>query len=58
MTKRRVVTTLLETNGFVNKGGARHDKYVHPDGRWTSVPRHRDIDEMLVKEIKKQAGLK
>ena len=58
MTKRRVVIELLERNGFVNLGGSKHDKFEHPDGRKTRVPRHRDIKDRLFREIKKQTGLK
>jgi mRNA interferase HicA len=57
MTKRRDVVRPLVSNGFINKGGANHDKYVHPDGRWTEVERHGEIPDLLVKKIKKQAGL-
>lgn len=57
MTKRREVVRLLEINGFVNEGGKRHDKFKHQDGRWTEVPRHREIDNYLVEVIKKQVGL-
>jgi predicted RNA binding protein YcfA (HicA-like mRNA interferase family) len=57
MTKRRDVVRLLEKNGFANKGGMNHDKYVHPDGRWTEVPRHSEVDKWTFGKIKKQAGL-
>jgi mRNA interferase HicA len=57
MTKKRDVVRLLESNGFINKGGANHDKYVHPDGRWTEVARHSEIPELTAKKIRKQAGL-
>ncbi|MCL2529826.1 MAG: type II toxin-antitoxin system HicA family toxin [Coriobacteriia bacterium] len=53
-----MVTTFLERNGFENKGGASHDKFKHPDGRQTVVPRHSEISEITFREIKKQAGLK
>jgi mRNA interferase HicA len=51
------VVKLLERNGFINKGGANHDRFVHPDGRWTEVARHTEIIELTFKKIKKQAGL-
>ena len=57
MTKRRDVERLLEENGFINMGGTNHDRFVHPDGRWAVVPRHREIPEFLVRKIMKQAGL-
>jgi predicted RNA binding protein YcfA (HicA-like mRNA interferase family) len=55
--KRRDVVRVLEANGFINRGGARHDRYTHPDGRWTEVPRHKEIAEWTYRMIKKQAGL-
>jgi mRNA interferase HicA len=58
MTKRRDVVSLLEANGFINRGGTNHDKFVHPDGRWTEVARHREISKWTFEEIKKQARLK
>jgi len=57
MTKRRDLIRLLEMNGFRNLGGRNHDKYKHPDGRQTVVPRHREIDNDTARGIKKQAGL-
>lgn len=58
MTKRRDVVKLLEANGFVSKGGTNHEKFENPDGRYTIVARHREIDDQMFKIIKKQAGLK
>jgi mRNA interferase HicA len=58
MTERRSVVRFLEKNGFVNRGGTNHDKFVHPDGRWTEVARHPDIPDRMFNVIKKQTGLK
>lgn len=57
MTKYRDVVRMLEGHGFVNKGGAKHDTFVHRDGRIARVPRHREIDDSLVRLIRKQAGI-
>jgi predicted RNA binding protein YcfA (HicA-like mRNA interferase family) len=57
MTKRRDVVRLLEKNGFVNVGGANHDRYVHSDGRWTEVARHTEIPKFVFAKIRKQAGI-
>ena len=56
MVKRRDVVKLLEENGLINKGGGNHDKFKHPDRRWTEVARHREIDKRVFINIK-QAGL-
>lgn len=57
MVKRRQVVRLLERNGFVNKGGTNHDRFEHPDGRWTMLKRHAEIDNDTFRTIKKQTGL-
>jgi predicted RNA binding protein YcfA (HicA-like mRNA interferase family) len=56
--KRRNLTRLLESGGFISQGEAKHDKYLHPDGRWTEVPRHKEIDERLAARILRQAGFR
>lgn len=58
MTKRKDVVALLEAAGFTSKGGTNHEKFEHADGRWTVVPRHREVAECTFRQIKKQAGLK
>lgn len=57
MTKRRDVARLLEENGFVSKGETNHEKFEHADGRYAVDVRHREIDDVVFKIIKKQAGL-
>lgn len=58
MTKRRDIVSALEAAGFRCVGGARHDKFVHPDGRRTIVERHRDIPDGIAREIMRQARIK
>lgn len=57
MTKRRDVVKRLLDAGFVSQGGTNHEKFVHPDGRVTVVPRHREIGEATARSIYRQAGL-
>lgn len=57
VTKRKDVVRLLETEGFVSKGGTNHEVFEHPDGRRTVVPRHREVQEPTFRLIKKQAKL-
>lgn len=57
MTKRKDVVRLLRSNGFESRGGTNHEKFVHPDGRTTFVPYHREVKEILFRAIRKQAGL-
>ncbi len=58
MVKRREVIRFLKNHGFVNEGGTNHDRYQHPDGRWTVVERHQEIRNKTFDDIKKQVRLK
>lgn len=57
MAKRRDVIRFLESHGFVSDGGTKHEKFCHPDGRKTVVPRYREINELTLRLILRQAGL-
>lgn len=57
MTKRSVLVRELRRAGFVPNGGRGHEKFVHPDGRYTLVPRRAEIPNQLVRVIRKQAGI-
>lgn len=57
MVKRRDVVRFFTKRGFVNMGGARHDKFVHPDGLWTMIERHGEIDDAMFQLLKRQAGI-
>ena len=57
MPKRRDLVRELERAGFVSQGGTNHEKFAHPDGRATVVPRHREISEVMANVIRRQAGL-
>ncbi|WP_165046166.1 type II toxin-antitoxin system HicA family toxin [Adlercreutzia sp. ZJ138] len=53
MVKRRQVELFFKEHGFINEGGTNHDKLVHPDGRWTTLGRHKEISNKLFDEMKK-----
>jgi predicted RNA binding protein YcfA (HicA-like mRNA interferase family) len=57
--KRRDLIRELAKNGCVlHRNGGRHDVYWDPrSGRKAPVPRHSEIDNTLVKEIRKQLGI-
>lgn len=57
MTKRKDLVRTLEQAGFINKGGAKHDKFVHADGRATEVPRHQEIKNGMARIILREAGI-
>ena len=57
--KRREIIKRLEDNGFVfDRHGTNHDIYYNENTKkMVPVGRHREIDDMLAKEILKEAGL-
>lgn len=57
MTKKEDLIRILKQHGFEKAGGAGHDKYKHPDGRQTSVPRHNEIKYPTAVKVLKDAGL-
>ncbi len=57
MVKRREVVKFLRSHGFESDNGKNHEHFVK-GGRFTQVPRHREISEEMFEKIKKQAGLK
>lgn len=55
--KRRTFIKLLEAGGFVfERHGSNHDVYIRGTER-EEVPRHKEINEKLVKAILKRRGL-
>lgn len=58
MVKRRYVIKFFRAHGFKLADGTNHDKLVHPDGRWTTLGRHREIENGAFENMKKQVGLK
>lgn len=58
MVKRKEAVKFFTSNGFVSKGGTNHEKFQHPDGRWTVIGRHAEIPDRLFERMKKEAGLK
>ena len=57
--KRRDIIKKLIQNGFqLERRGGNHDIYYNPKTKKTvPVGRHREIDDILAKEIFKEAGL-
>ncbi len=58
--KRKDLVRQLAAEGCVLlRHGSRHDIYINPkNGMKQPVPRHNEIDEQLVKHIRKYLGLK
>ncbi len=57
MTKRRDLVKELLDADLRSIGGTNHEVFVKPGFR-TSVPYHREINDRLADEIRKQAGIK
>ena len=57
MVKCKEVTDLLRRAGFTPCGGTNHEHWTNGE-KWTQVPRHGEIPNVLFEKIKKQAGLK
>jgi predicted RNA binding protein YcfA (HicA-like mRNA interferase family) len=57
--KRRDFVRELESKGCrLKRHVGRHDIFVNPaNGRTSPVPRHSEVEETLVKAIRKQLGL-
>jgi len=56
--KRKDFIKLLESNGWtLKRHGGGHDIYVKGNEQ-EAVPRHRELDEDLIKAIKKRRNLK
>lgn len=56
--KTKDLIALLEKNGWkFKRNGGNHDIY-EKDGIRESVPRHKEVDEMLARAIIKRRGLK
>lgn len=58
MVKRKDVIKFFKAYGFKLEHGTNHDKLKHPDGRWTSLGRHAEINDRKFDDMKKQVGLK
>ncbi len=58
MVKRKDVVKFFKQEGFEVVSNKKHDKLVHPDGRWTTLGRHTELSNKLFEEMKKQAGIK
>ncbi len=54
MSRKEFVRKLIQEGFILLRKGANHDIYVNPEtGRKQPVPRHREIDNALVKHIRK-----
>lgn len=56
-TSRRAIIARLEREGWVNRGGANHDVYVHEKSKSrVVVPRHRELKLGTARSIAFAAG--
>ncbi len=55
--QRRELVRILESNGFVSRGGANHEHFCK-GAKMVLVKRHREIEDEVAKRILRQAGLR
>jgi predicted RNA binding protein YcfA (HicA-like mRNA interferase family) len=57
-TNTRRILARLQLDGWVSKGGRRHEVFIHPDRPETliPVPRHRELTPLTARSIAKAAG--
>jgi predicted RNA binding protein YcfA (HicA-like mRNA interferase family) len=59
MKRNEFIRQLIAAGCVLHRHGSRHDIYINPaTGKKQPVPRHREVDDVLVKHIKKHLGLK
>jgi mRNA interferase HicA len=59
MKRKDLIRQLTAEGCILLRHGSRHDVYLNPkNGMKQPVPRHNEIDESLVKHIKKYLGIK
>lgn len=54
---RRQLVAILEANGFVSKGGTKHEKFAK-GSLVVLVKRHNETHDQAAKRILRQAGLR
>ncbi|MGF3026949.1 type II toxin-antitoxin system HicA family toxin [Methylobacterium aquaticum] len=57
-TNTKAIIARLEADGWLNEGGAKHDKFAHRarPGIKIMVPRHRTLTPGVARNIAKAAG--
>jgi hypothetical protein len=57
-TDRSRIVARLEQEGRVSEGGAKHDKFAHPEkpGVKIMIPRHKTLTPGVARNIAKAAG--
>jgi mRNA interferase HicA len=59
MKRNELIRQITESGCLLHRHGSRHDIYMNPaTGQKQPVPRHNEIDDTLVKHIKKHLGIK
>jgi predicted RNA binding protein YcfA (HicA-like mRNA interferase family) len=56
--RNELIRWLQQHDCVLHRNSGRHDIYINPhNGKKQPIPRHNEIDDILVKHIKKQLGL-
>jgi mRNA interferase HicA len=58
MKRSELIRQLEQAGCILHRHGSRHDVYINPvKGLMQAVPRHNEIDNQLVRHIKKYLGI-
>ena len=58
MKRKAFIKELTKKGCILVRHGSRHDVYLNPEtGQKQPVPRHTEIDDILVKHIRKYLGI-
>jgi mRNA interferase HicA len=59
MKRNELIRQITESDCLLHRHGSKHDIYMNPaTGQKQPVPGHNEIDDTLVKHIKKHLGIK
>jgi predicted RNA binding protein YcfA (HicA-like mRNA interferase family) len=58
MKRRDLISHLIKEGCVLHREGARHSVFLNPEnGHFATVPRHREIENLLVRKICRQLDI-
>jgi predicted RNA binding protein YcfA (HicA-like mRNA interferase family) len=58
MKRRDLISHLIKEGCILHREGARHSVFLNPEnGHFTTVPRHREIENLLARKICRQLDI-
>jgi len=56
--RKALIKDLVKSGCYLKRHGSKHDIYANPgNGRQAPIPRHPEVEDSLVRLIKKQLGI-